>query len=317
MRFYRSALHGDEKVSAKAAATQKLERSAMRTMNQYCRELFGEKVYKISLNGGFTCPNRDGTLGRRGCIFCSAGGSGDFAPEAALPIDTQIELAKKRVAEKFRGERYIAYFQAFTNTYAPVQRLRGLYFPVIEREDIAALSIATRPDCLGEDVLELLAELNAVKPVWVELGLQSVHERTAEYIRRGYPLEVYDRAVERLKGLDIHCVSHVILGLPGESTEDMLDTVRHVVGLGGGGIKLQLLHVLEGTDLADDYRAGLFETLSLEEYVEILKKCAEIIPEDMVVHRLTGDGPKRSLIAPLWSGDKKRVINSVNRALGL
>ena len=289
----------------------------MLTVNRYCREKFGEKLYKISLNGGFSCPNRDGTLDTRGCIFCSAGGSGDFAPEATVPMDEQIEQAKKRVADKFHGGRFIAYFQAFTSTYAPVEKLRALFEPVIKRDDVAVLSIATRPDCLGEDVLALLYELRQIKPVWVELGLQTVHDKTARYIRRGYELAVYDEAVKKLNEMGIHTISHVILGLPGESAEEMLTTVRHVVKAGSGGIKLQLLHVLEGTDLADDYRAEKFETLSLEEYIEILKRCAGIIPEEMVVHRLTGDGPKRSLIAPLWSADKKRVINAVNRALGL
>lgn len=289
----------------------------MLTVNRYCREKFGEKLYKISLNGGFSCPNRDGTLDTRGCIFCSAGGSGDFAPEAAVPMDEQIEQAKKRVADKFHGGRFIAYFQAFTNTYAPAEKLRALFEPVIKRDDVAVLSIATRPDCLGEDVLKLLYELRQIKPVWVELGLQTVHDKTARYIRRGYELAVYDEAVKKLNEMGIHTISHVILGLPGESAEEMLATVRHVVKAGSGGIKLQLLHVLEGTDLADDYRAGKFETLSLEEYIDILKRCAGIIPEEMVVHRLTGDGPKRSLIAPLWSADKKKVINAVNRALGL
>lgn len=289
----------------------------MLTVNRYCRETFGEKLYKISLNGGFTCPNRDGSIGKGGCIFCSAGGSGDFAPGAELPIEEQIELAKTKVAGKFHGERFIAYFQAFTNTYAPVERLKELFEPVIVRDDIAVLSIATRPDCLGDGVLALLDELNRIKPVWVELGLQTVHPKTAKYIRRGYELEVYDGAVKKLKALGIHVITHIILGLPGESVEDMLETLRHAVDTGSGGIKLQLLHVLEGTDLASDYKAGKFKALSLEEYVEILRRCAELIPEDTVVHRLTGDGPKKSLIAPLWSADKKTVINRVNRALGL
>lgn len=289
----------------------------MLTVNRYCREKFGEKLYKISLNGGFSCPNRDGTLDTRGCIFCSAGGSGDFTPEAALPMEDQISQAKQRVAEKFHGGRFIAYFQAFTNTYAPAEKLRELFEPVIKRDDVAVLSIATRPDCLGDDVLALLGELNRIKPVWVELGLQTIHESTAKYIRRGYELNIYDDAVRKLNSIGLHVITHVILGLPGESVEDMLSTVRHVVNVGSGGIKLQLLHVLEKTDLAEDYRAGKFEALSLEAYIEILKDCAEIIPEDMVVHRLTGDGPKKSLIAPLWSADKKKVINAVNRALGL
>lgn len=287
----------------------------MRSLNQYCKETFGEKLYKLSLNGGMTCPNRDGTLDDRGCIFCSAGGSGDFAPAATLPLEEQIAQAKARVAPKFRGSRYIAYFQAYTNTYAPVERLKRLFEPVIQRPDIAALSIATRPDCLPEDVLALLEALNQIKPVWVELGLQTIHPRTAAYLRRGYPLDCYDRAVRELNARGIHVITHVILGLPGEERAQMLETVDHVVQVGSGGIKLQLLHVLEGTDLAEDYRAGRFSVLTLEEYVELVAACVRRLPPEMVVHRMTGDGPKRLLLAPLWSGDKKRVLNALNRAL--
>ena len=289
----------------------------MLTVNQYCRKNFGEKLYKLSLNGGFTCPNRDGTLDDRGCIFCSAGGSGDFAPSASMDIDTQIEEAKARVASKYHGSRYIAYFQAFTNTYAPVEKLRELYMPVIKRDDIAVLSIATRPDCLGNDVLGLLGELNRIKPVWVELGLQTTKPESARYIRRGYELSVYSEAVKRLNELGIHVITHVILGLPGEDEADMLNTVSYVVNCGSKGIKLQLLHVLDGTDLAKDYRAGMFRAMELDEYISLLKKCLALLPEDMVVHRLTGDGPKKSLIAPLWTGDKKRVINTIKRELGI
>lgn len=287
----------------------------MRTLNQYCKEAFGEKLYKLSLNGGMTCPNRDGTLGDRGCIFCSAGGSGDFAPSATLPLEEQIAQAKARVAPKFRGSRYIAYFQAYTNTYAPVERLKQLFEPVIQRPDIAALSIATRPDCLPEDVLALLEALNQIKPVWVELGLQTIHPRTAAYIHRGYPLDCYDWAVRELNARGIHVITHVILGLPGETPAQMLETVDHVVQMGSGGIKLQLLHVLEGTDLAEDYRAGRFSVLTLEDYVALVAACVRRLPPEMVVHRMTGDGPKRLLLAPLWSGDKKRVLNALNRAL--
>ena len=286
------------------------------TLNEYCRMTFGEKLYKLSLNGGMTCPNRDGTCGTRGCIFCSEGGSGDFAPDATLPIARQIEEAKARVAGKFGGGRYIAYFQAYTNTYAPVERLRELFSEVIARPDIAVLSIATRPDCLGNGVMDLLKELNGVKPVWVELGLQTVKPETVEYIRRGYATEIYDEAMEKLNAAGIHTVTHIILGLSGETREDMLETVRHAVKLGTGGVKLQLLHVLEGTDLAEDYRAGRFRTLEPDEYVSILKDCVALLPENTVVHRLTGDGPKKILIAPLWSGDKKKVINMINRELG-
>ena len=289
----------------------------MLTVNQYCREQFGEKLYKLSLDGGFSCPNRDGTLGTRGCIFCSAGGSGDFAADRSLPVEEQIEEAKKRVAAKYKGNRYIAYFQAFTNTYAPVEKLRELYMPVVQRDDIAVLSIATRPDCLGDDVLTLLAELNAIKPLWVELGLQSTKPETAEYIRRGYELPVYDHAVMKLNALGIHVITHVILGLPGESVDDMLNTVQHVVNIGSKGIKLQLLHVLEGTDLAEEYRQGKLDVMDMDEYIALLGRCLELLPEDMVVHRLTGDGPKRSLIAPLWTGNKKRVLNAIKKAFGI
>lgn len=287
----------------------------MITLNDYCREQFGEKLYKLSLNAGLGCPNRDGTLGTKGCIFCSAGGSGDFAPPPDMSITDQLEDAKRRVAAKYHGSRYIAYFQAYTNTYAPVSRLRELFLPVIGRDDIAVLSVATRPDCLGDEVLSLLGELNEIKPVWVELGLQTVHPESAEYIRRGYELPVYDDAVRRLNALGIHTVTHVILGLPGETREDMLATVRHVRDCGSGGIKLQLLHVLRGTDLASDYLAGAFEVMSLDEYVVLIRDCVRLIGDSMVIHRLTGDGSKKLLIAPEWSADKKRVINAINRAL--
>ena len=287
----------------------------MITLNDYCKAQFGEKLYKLSLDGGMSCPNRDGTVDTRGCIFCSAGGSGDFTPSPCLSPEQQIEDAKRRVAAKFSGGRYIAYFQAYTNTHAEPEYLRRLFLPVISRPDIAALSVATRPDCLGDGVTELLRELCEIKPVWVELGLQTVHPRTAEYIRRGYGLSVYDEAVEKLNALGIHTVTHVILGLPGESREDMLDTVRHVLDRKSGGIKLQLLHVLEDTDLAEDYRQGKFETMSLEEYVSLVCDCVRLIGDSAVIHRLTGDGSKRLLLAPLWSGDKKRVINAINRAL--
>lgn len=287
----------------------------MITVNDYCRSVFGEKLYKLSLDGGMTCPNRDGRCGTGGCIFCSEGGSGDFAASSLLPLDLQIEQAKNRVRSKFRGDRFIAYFQSYTNTYAPVSRLRELFMPVILRDDIAVLSIATRPDCLGDDVLQLLDELNRIKPVWVELGLQTVKPESVRYIRRGYKTGVYDLAVSRLNSLGIHTITHVILGLPGETEEDMLETVKHAVAAGSKGIKLQLLHVLKGTDLARDYEQGMFEVLSFEDYIGILKKCVETLPDDMVVHRLTGDGPKKLLIAPLWSADKKRVINEINRSV--
>jgi radical SAM protein (TIGR01212 family) len=288
---------------------------SLKTLTEYCVEQFGGKAYKLSLDGGMTCPNRDGTLDTRGCIFCSAGGSGDFAAPASPDIRAQLEEAKKRVASKYHGGKFIAYFQSYTNTYGPVERLRQLFTAAMEVEDVVCLSVATRPDCLPEEVLNLLGELNRNKPVWVELGLQTIHPKTAEFIRRGYPLEAYDRAVQELNRRGIHVITHVILGLPGESREEMLETVRYVCASGSGGIKLQLLHVLEGTDLAEEYRRGNVPVLSLDEYAQLVADCVAELPPNMVVHRLTGDGPKRILIAPQWSGDKKRVLNRVNREL--
>ena len=287
-----------------------------RTLNQYLRERFGRKIYKISISGGFTCPNRDGTLDTRGCIFCSAGGSGDFAEDKNLSITEQINLGKRRVAAKM-PEGYIAYFQAFTNTYAPVERLRALYSEAIEHPCIVAVSIGTRPDCLSDEVLDLIAELNLLKPIWVELGLQTIHEKSAEYIRRGYSLPVYERAVRELRARNIETITHVILGLPGESREEMLQTVKYVGESGVQGIKLQLLHVLEGTDLAIDYRNGLFEVMTMDDYISLIKDCVDILPDDIVIHRLTGDGPKRILIAPEWTKDKKRVLNALNKELNI
>lgn len=284
------------------------------TLNNYLKERFGEKVYKIALNGGFTCPNRDGKIGTKGCIFCSKGGSGDFAESPDLTITEQIENGKKRLEKKIKNGKYIAYFQAFTNTYAPVERLRTIYTEAINHPDIVALSIGTRPDCLGDDVLALLDELNKVKPIFVELGLQTINEDTARYIRRGYTLEVYDKAVANLHKIGINVVTHIILGLPGESKNDMLKSVEYACKV-TDGIKLQLLHILKGTDLAKDYEQGKFEVLTLEQYTEIIKECVQIIPENVVIHRLTGDGAKKDLIAPLWSADKKTVLNTINRAL--
>lgn len=283
------------------------------SFNQYLKEKFGCKVYKICINAGFTCPNRDGTLDTRGCIFCSAGGSGDFAESAALSVTEQIEKGKARVKNKIKSGKYIAYFQAFTNTYAPVETLRKKFTEAINHPDIVLLSVATRPDCLPEEVIELLKELNRIKPVSVELGLQTIHEKTAAYIRRGYPLACYDSAVKRLKTADIDTVCHIILGLPGESEQEMLESVEYVCKSGINGIKVQLLHVLRGTDLAVDYAAGKFEVLTMEEYLKIIKKCLEIIPKNIVIHRLTGDGAKKDLIAPLWSADKKEVLNAISK----
>lgn len=283
------------------------------SFNQYLKDTFGCKVYKISINAGFTCPNRDGTLGTRGCIFCSKGGSGDFAESSTLSVTEQIESGKQRVSKKIKSGKYIAYFQAFTNTYAPIDVLAEKYCEAINHPDIVGISIATRPDCLGEEVLTLLSEINKIKPVFVELGLQTIHEKTAEYIRRGYPLSVYDNAVKALKKAGINTVVHLIIGLPNESREEMLESVEYACKSGADGIKLQLLHILKGTDLADDYLSGKFETLSMEEYLSIIKDCVEIIPKNVVIHRLTGDGPKKDLIAPLWSADKKSVLTALNK----
>ncbi len=280
-------------------------------LNEHLRRTFGCKVYKIALDGGFTCPNRDGRIGTEGCIFCSKGGSGEFAAEASLSVAEQIEQGKRLVSAKEKDGKYIAYFQAYTGTYAPVDRLKSLYIEAIKHPDVVALSIATRPDCLPEEVLHLLSELNHIKPVWVELGLQTIHERTASYIRRGYDLNVYYNAVTRLRENGIEVITHMIIGLPGESIEDMLDTVRYICASGATGIKLQLLHILKGTDLEKEYNAGRVKVLSEDVYIDILKQCVKLIPKNVVIHRLTGDGDKRILVAPLWSGNKKHVWNRI------
>ena len=277
------------------------------SLNEYYKQKYGKKVYRLAISGGMTCPNRDGTIGERGCIFCSAGGSGEFASSAGLTVGEQLAEAKRRVRSKTRDNLYIAYFQPFTNTYAPVEKLRALYEAAIEPDDIVGLSIGTRPDCLPPEVIGLLREINRKKPVTVELGLQTIHESTAAYIRRGYPLSVYDEAVKALHQAGIEVVTHVILGLPGETEEMMLETVKYV-GRVTDGIKLQLLHVIEGTDLAADYHSGLFR-----KYARILCRCIRILPNNVVIYRLTGDGDKKSLIAPRWSADKKRVLNYINK----
>ena len=285
-----------------------------KTLNQHYREKFGCKVYKLSIDGGFTCPNRDGTLGTGGCIFCSASGSGDFAAFGCR-ISQQLEDAKKRVEAKNKGGRYIAYFQSFTNTYAPLEKLRALYTEAIAPGEIVGLAIGTRPDCLGDEVVELLKVINSGKFVSVELGLQTVHQSSVQYIRRGYENEVYFDAVRRLKEAGIEVVTHIILGLPGETPEMAAETTRQAVTAGTDGVKFHLLHVLRGTDLAKDYEAGKFRCLELEEYANWLKVCLEEVPKEVVVHRITGDGAKKDLIAPLWSADKKRVLNYLNKAL--
>jgi radical SAM protein (TIGR01212 family) len=285
-----------------------------RTLNEHYQSLFGCKVYKLSIDAGFSCPNRDGTLETRGCIFCSGRGSGDFA-ECGSTVAEQLQKAKSRVQSKSRNGKFIAYFQAFTNTYAPVETLRRLYMEAIAMEEIVGLAIGTRPDCLSDEVVALLAELNQIKPISVELGLQTIHAASSKYIRRGYPLEVYDEAVKRLKAAGLEVVTHIILGLPGENAEMAVQTTRHAVSLGTDGVKFHLLHVLRGTDLEADYLAGRFRCLELAEYAAWLKACLEVLPEHIVVHRITGDGAKRDLVAPLWSADKKRVLNFLNNYL--
>lgn len=281
------------------------------SLNAYLKHTYGEKLYKIALDGGMTCPNRDGTLETRGCIFCSRGGSGEFTPSRQLSITEQIEAAKQMVRKKQKSGQYIAYFQAFTNTYAPVDYLERIFMEAITHPDVAILSIATRPDCLSEEILALLARLNLIKPVWIELGLQTIHERSARFIRRGYDLPVFDEALKRLQALGIPVIVHVILGLPHESRKDMQGTISYLAHAGIQGIKLQLLHVLKETDLADYYMDGNFEVLTFEEYLDILIDAIELLPPDVVIHRLTGDGPEQLLIAPLWSLEKWHVLNTI------
>lgn len=295
----------------------------MLTANDYYRSRFGGKVYRISLNGGMSCPNRDGTLDTRGCIFCNRGGSGDFAASADLSVTEQLAQAKQKVASKLPKNKdnfagYLAYFQAFTNTYAPLSYLKQIFEEAMADPEVVGLSIATRPDCLPAECVELLSTLNKRKPVYVELGLQTIHESTAAFIRRGYSLPVYDDAVRRLQDANIPVITHIILGLPKETPEDMLATVQHVIKGGVHGIKLQLLHILEDTDLADYYRLtpiSEFACMSMDSYFDILTRILPLIPEDTVIYRLTGDGPKRTLLAPLWSADKKNVLNTLHMQL--
>ena len=285
-----------------------------KTLSQHYRETFGCKVYKLAIDGGFTCPNRDGKLGYGGCIFCSGSGSGDFA-ESGSDIHSQLERAKARVAFKNKNGKYIAYFQSFTGTYAPVEKLEPLYRTAMEPEDIVGLAIGTRPDCLPEEVLRLLERLNRIKPITVELGLQTIHPQTAAYIRRGYETQVYYDAVRRLKAAGLEVVTHIILGLPGETLDMMVQTTRSAIRAGTDGIKFQLLHVLKNTDLAKDHAAGSFLCLTLEEYTQVLKACLAVVPENVVIHRITGDGAKKDLIAPLWSADKKAVLKYLQEHL--
>lgn len=294
----------------------------IRTLSDYCKEKFGTKVYRLSLSTGCSCPNRDGRAGRGGCSFCSEGGSGEFATKVK-PVEVQIEEAKDRVKSKFpkdikeEDKKYIAYFQSFTNTYGDVDRLGGIFKTAVLREEIAAISIGTRPDCLEGDMLALLDELNKIKPVWIELGLQTIHEDSAKAFNRGYSLPVFNKAYMELKKRNIEVIVHVILGLPGETDKDMYETVRYLANLSPklDGIKLHLLHILKNTRLEREYREKPFKILSLDEYTEILINCLRILPESVVIHRMTGDGDKRLLVEPLWSADKKRVLNTINKAI--
>lgn len=284
---------------------------------------FGRKLYKLSLDGGMTCPNRDGHLGTRGCIFCSEGGSGDFAAKPSETIEEQLSMARKRIEQKMPSQAsgaqslpcYIAYFQSYTNTYAPVSYLRPLFTRVIHQPDIAVLSIGTRPDCLPDDVVSLLCELNRIKPVWVELGLQTIHPETAHFIRRGYELPVFEDALKRLKQAGLTVIVHTILGLPFETEEDMLQTISYLAGQPIDGIKLQLLHILKGTDLAAYYQDHPFPLFTMEAYIDFVIDCLELLPPSITIHRLTGDGPKNLLIAPGWSANKRLVLNSLHKRL--
>lgn len=281
-------------------------------LSDYLKQTYGEKIYRLSLTSGCSCPNRDGTIGFGGCTFCSEGGSGDFAEEG--DIGSQIEAAKRRIANKTDAKRFIAYFQSFTNTYGDPERLEKLYTEVIRRDDVAVLSLGTRPDCLPPEILDMLVRLREIKPVWVELGLQTVHERTAEAVRRGYCLPVFEKAYRELKDRGLEVIVHVIMNLPGETKEEMLETIRYLAALDPplDGIKIQMLQVLKGTDLGREYERQPFPLMTLEEYADLVAECVRILPEKTVLHRMTGDGPRRLLIAPLWSLDKKRVLNTLN-----
>lgn len=285
-----------------------------KTLNEHLKQKFGSKVYKLAIDAGFTCPNRDGTVGNKGCIFCSESGSGEFA-ESGTDIINQLEKAKKRVEKKNKGGKYIAYFQSFTNTYAPISRLQEVFEKAISPDYIVGLSVATRPDCLPNETVELLKRLNKIKPVTVELGFQTANEKTADYIRRGYKNKIYFDAVKRLKEAGIEVVTHIIIGLPFENENDAVQTTLKSVEAGTDGVKFHMLYVLKNTDLALEYEKGVFETLSIEQYAKILKECISVLPPHITVHRITGDGAKRFLLAPLWSADKKKTLNYLNKYL--
>lgn len=287
------------------------------SLDYHLREVFHDKVYKIALDVGTTCPNRDGKIDHRGCIFCSLGGSGDFASSRKLSVTEQINSGIHSISEKYKGKKFIAYFQAFTGTYGNKDYLRKCYLEAINHPDIVCLSIATRPDCIDDDILAILNECNHIKPVWIELGLQTINEDTARYIRRGYPLNVFDKAVKDLRSINIDVIVHTIIGLPGETFDDMKATICYLANCDIQGIKLQLLHVLKGTDLLTDYENGMFKTLSLEEYTDIVIRLIELLPENIVIHRITGDGPKSILVSPTWSSNKKHVLNYIHREFKL
>lgn len=285
------------------------------SLDYYLKKTYGQKIYRLSLNGGMTCPNRDGKLDTRGCIFCSSGGSGDFATSPLLSVTEQIEAAKEKVRAKSNAQKFIAYFQAYTNTYAPIPYLRKLFMEAIMHPDIVILSIATRPDCLDDDVIDLLCEINAIKPVWIELGLQTIHPQTAKFIRSGFTLLDFNCAVNRLHQCNIPTIVHLILGLKDETRDMMLDSVDYVSKLPISGIKLQLLHILKGTDLDTEYHNHPFPVMDLDSYANLIADCIELLPQNIVIHRITGDGPKSLLTAPLWSADKKRVLNTISKTL--
>lgn len=285
------------------------------SLNYFLRNKFNEKVFKISLDGGFSCPNRDGTISSGGCLFCSESGSGDYAGSRTLSIGKQFCDVKEMMNKKWKEGKYIAYFQAFTNTYAPVEELREKYNEAIKQEGVVALAIATRPDCLGDDVLDLLEEINKDVYVWVELGLQTVSDETARKINRGYKLEVYEEAIKKLKERNIDFVTHCIFGLPGETKEDMLKTVDYVAHTGSKGIKFHLLHLMKNTPMVKLYERGELEFMSQDDYIDLICKAISIIPEDMIVHRLTGDSPRDLLIGPMWSLKKWEILNAIDKAL--
>ncbi|MBN1053796.1 TIGR01212 family radical SAM protein [Clostridium botulinum] len=285
------------------------------SLNYFLREKFGEKVFKISLDGGFSCPNRDGKVSKGGCVFCSARGSGDYAGSRNFSITGQFNNIKTMMANKWKSGKYIAYFQAYTNTYAPVDELRQKYEEAINQEGVVALSIATRPDCLEDDVLDLIEELSKKLYVWVELGLQTINDDVAKKINRGYDLKVFDDAMTRLKERNIDVVVHSILGLPGESQDDMLKTIDYIAHSGAQGIKLHLLHLMKDTKMVELYENGELQFLSQEDYIKLICRAVSMLPKEMVVHRLTGDAPRDLLIGPMWSLKKWEVLNAIDKTL--